>query len=230
MLIDRGHLRHDGAAAGGSRPTASLPVPESVQGLIAARLDDLPADQKQLLQDAAVLGKVVWLGALAADERREPVRGRGAPARGSSAARCCGASAARRSAARSSTPSGTCSCATSPTARSRAPSAPRSTGARRSGSSRSRPTARTPRTCSPTTTRRRSSTRATRVSPTAELERRTRLALRDAAERAAALNSFDAALRSLPCRARAVAGGRPGLADAGRRRPRTSASASTASG
>jgi tetratricopeptide (TPR) repeat protein len=64
MLIDRGHLRHDGGrwrlAAG------DLPVPESVHGLIAARLDDLPADQKQLLQDAAVLGKVVWFGALAA--------------------------------------------------------------------------------------------------------------------------------------------------------------------
>ena len=63
MLIDRGHLRQD---AGRWRLTAEgeLPVPESVHGLIAARLDDLPADQKQLLQDAAVLGKVVWLGAL----------------------------------------------------------------------------------------------------------------------------------------------------------------------
>ncbi|MGH3076356.1 MAG: ATP-binding protein, partial [Gaiellales bacterium] len=63
MLIDRGHLRQD---AGRWRLTAEgeLPVPESVHGLIAARLDDLPADQKQLLQDAAVVGKVVWLGAL----------------------------------------------------------------------------------------------------------------------------------------------------------------------
>jgi class 3 adenylate cyclase len=65
MLIDRGHLRHDGGrwqlAAG-----AELPIPESVQGLIAARLDDLPAAEKRLLQDAAVLGKVVWSGALAA--------------------------------------------------------------------------------------------------------------------------------------------------------------------
>jgi class 3 adenylate cyclase/tetratricopeptide (TPR) repeat protein len=64
MLIDRGHLLHEGGrwrlAAG------ELPVPESVHGLIAARLDDLPADQKHLLQDAAVLGKIVWLGALAA--------------------------------------------------------------------------------------------------------------------------------------------------------------------
>ena len=39
-------------------------LPESVQGLIAARLDGLPADEKALLQDAAVLGKVFWSGAL----------------------------------------------------------------------------------------------------------------------------------------------------------------------
>jgi class 3 adenylate cyclase/tetratricopeptide (TPR) repeat protein len=63
MLIDRGHLLHDGGRWR-LATTADLPVPESVQGLIAARLDDLPADQKRLLQDAAVLGKVVWLGAL----------------------------------------------------------------------------------------------------------------------------------------------------------------------
>src|SRR5437868_5429097 len=39
-----------------------LPVPESVQGIIAARLDRLPQKEKALLQDAAVLGKVFWLG------------------------------------------------------------------------------------------------------------------------------------------------------------------------
>jgi tetratricopeptide (TPR) repeat protein len=36
-----------------------------VQALIAARLDTLSPDRKSLLQDAAVLGKVFWLGALA---------------------------------------------------------------------------------------------------------------------------------------------------------------------
>ena len=65
MLIDRGFLRHEGDRWRLS-DGAELPVPESVQGLIAARLDDLPDDEKRLLQDAAVLGKVVWLGALAA--------------------------------------------------------------------------------------------------------------------------------------------------------------------
>jgi class 3 adenylate cyclase/tetratricopeptide (TPR) repeat protein len=41
-----------------------LRLPESVQGIIAARLDALPIDEKLLLQDAAVIGKVFWLGAL----------------------------------------------------------------------------------------------------------------------------------------------------------------------
>jgi class 3 adenylate cyclase/tetratricopeptide (TPR) repeat protein len=41
-------------------------MPETVQGIIAARLDSLPEDQKRLLQDAAVFGKVFWTGALTA--------------------------------------------------------------------------------------------------------------------------------------------------------------------
>jgi class 3 adenylate cyclase len=42
-----------------------LPLPESVQALIAARLDELPLDAKATLQDAAVVGKGFWVGALA---------------------------------------------------------------------------------------------------------------------------------------------------------------------
>jgi tetratricopeptide (TPR) repeat protein len=45
-------------------PSQDLPVPESVQGIIAARLDRLPPTEKRLLQDAAVLGKVFWLGGI----------------------------------------------------------------------------------------------------------------------------------------------------------------------
>jgi class 3 adenylate cyclase/tetratricopeptide (TPR) repeat protein len=41
-----------------------LPLPDTVQGLIAARLDTLPPERKALLQDAAVIGKVFWGGAL----------------------------------------------------------------------------------------------------------------------------------------------------------------------
>jgi class 3 adenylate cyclase/tetratricopeptide (TPR) repeat protein len=47
----------------GERTDGDLPLPETVQGLIAARLDGLTADEKALLQAGAVLGKVFWLGA-----------------------------------------------------------------------------------------------------------------------------------------------------------------------
>jgi class 3 adenylate cyclase/tetratricopeptide (TPR) repeat protein len=43
-----------------------LPLPETIQGIIAARLDGLASDEKRLLQDAAVLGKVFWSGGAAA--------------------------------------------------------------------------------------------------------------------------------------------------------------------
>ena len=45
-------------------------LPESVQGIIAARLDSLPAAEKGVLQDAAVMGKVFWVGALGVDEQQ----------------------------------------------------------------------------------------------------------------------------------------------------------------
>ena len=41
-------------------------LPESVQGVIAARLDALPRPEKDLLQEAAVHGKVFWLGGVTA--------------------------------------------------------------------------------------------------------------------------------------------------------------------
>ena len=45
-------------------------LPENVQGIIAARIDSLAPEEKTLLQDAAVLGKVFWLGALGATEQQ----------------------------------------------------------------------------------------------------------------------------------------------------------------
>ncbi|HEY2437400.1 MAG TPA: BTAD domain-containing putative transcriptional regulator [Solirubrobacteraceae bacterium] len=41
-------------------------LPDTIQGIIAARLDALPHDAKLLLQNAAVVGRVFWLGALEA--------------------------------------------------------------------------------------------------------------------------------------------------------------------
>src|SRR5207253_7295556 len=40
-------------------------LPESVQGIIAARLDALPREEKELLQEASVHGKTFWLGGVA---------------------------------------------------------------------------------------------------------------------------------------------------------------------
>src|SRR5207249_3963586 len=46
-----------------------LPVPDSLQGLISARLDALSREEKELIQDAAVVGKVFWRGALVGTSR-----------------------------------------------------------------------------------------------------------------------------------------------------------------
>ncbi|MGA9161655.1 MAG: AAA family ATPase, partial [Actinomycetota bacterium] len=65
-LIDDGVLRATDASrwevAG---PVQDLELPRSVHGLIAARLDGLPDDEKAVLQDAAVVGRVFWVGAVA---------------------------------------------------------------------------------------------------------------------------------------------------------------------
>jgi class 3 adenylate cyclase/tetratricopeptide (TPR) repeat protein len=53
LLADRGELADEAE------------VPVSVHALIAARLDTLSPERKSLLQDAAVVGKVFWAGALA---------------------------------------------------------------------------------------------------------------------------------------------------------------------
>jgi class 3 adenylate cyclase len=70
MLQDRGFLVQTG---GGWQleEREQLPLPETVQGMIAARLDSLEPADKELVQNAAVLGKVFWTGALAALTGRE---------------------------------------------------------------------------------------------------------------------------------------------------------------
>ena len=55
MVSERGLVAGEG----------NLPLPESVQGIVAARLDGLPEEEKALLQNASVLGKVFWVGAAA---------------------------------------------------------------------------------------------------------------------------------------------------------------------
>jgi len=47
--------------------TDDLRLPETLQGIIAARLDGLSATEKGLLQDAAVVGKVFWASSIGRD-------------------------------------------------------------------------------------------------------------------------------------------------------------------
>jgi class 3 adenylate cyclase/tetratricopeptide (TPR) repeat protein len=47
--------------------TDELGLPETLQGIIAARLDGLPESEKGLLQDAAVVGKVFWASSISRD-------------------------------------------------------------------------------------------------------------------------------------------------------------------
>ncbi|MFZ0323858.1 MAG: adenylate/guanylate cyclase domain-containing protein [Actinomycetes bacterium] len=54
------------------RPGAEVPFPDSVQALIAARVDTLGPQAKSLLADAAVVGKVFWAGAVGAMSGRDP--------------------------------------------------------------------------------------------------------------------------------------------------------------
>ena len=65
MLVDRGFLRRDDDGAWQIEPHQELPLPESIQAIIAARIDALPPEEKRLLQAAAVVGRVFWLGAAA---------------------------------------------------------------------------------------------------------------------------------------------------------------------
>ncbi len=66
------------------REGAALPVPDSIQALLAARLDALPAEAKSVLTDAAVVGKVFWGGAVRRIGEREtrPTSPAARPARG----------------------------------------------------------------------------------------------------------------------------------------------------
>ena len=104
LLNDRG-LLIDGPAGLALAEDAALPVPGTVQAVIAARLDDLPAESKALLADAAVIGQTFWAGAVAALGERDVADTKGSwtasPTASSSARR-----RPRRWPASASTPSG----------------------------------------------------------------------------------------------------------------------------
>jgi predicted ATPase len=62
-LFDQGALVRDGAVKV-ARPLSQLRLPPTVQGVLASRIDRLPAEQKELLQTLAVIGRESLLGLL----------------------------------------------------------------------------------------------------------------------------------------------------------------------
>jgi adenylate cyclase len=57
MLIERGDLKYDGAQWVLTRELVALDVPNTLQGVLMARVDQLPPEARQLLQIASVLGR-----------------------------------------------------------------------------------------------------------------------------------------------------------------------------
>jgi predicted ATPase/class 3 adenylate cyclase len=70
MLLDRGLLTQDGPVYRPSGEIGTLEVPETLHALAAARLDGLGAEERQLVQQACVLGKSFTKRALAALTRQ----------------------------------------------------------------------------------------------------------------------------------------------------------------
>jgi class 3 adenylate cyclase/tetratricopeptide (TPR) repeat protein len=64
LLQDRDLLIKQGSSWA-LKEGAEVPFPDSIQALIAARLDTLSSGTKSMLADAAVIGKVFWAGAIA---------------------------------------------------------------------------------------------------------------------------------------------------------------------
>ncbi|HEY6721188.1 MAG TPA: tetratricopeptide repeat protein, partial [Burkholderiales bacterium] len=62
VLIDEGALVRDGTWARLTKALGELKIPPTVQAILAARIDRLPADEKDLLQALAVIGREFALG------------------------------------------------------------------------------------------------------------------------------------------------------------------------
>jgi class 3 adenylate cyclase/CRP-like cAMP-binding protein/tetratricopeptide (TPR) repeat protein len=63
MVIESGSLVRSNGEWVLERPLPAT-LPDTVQGVIASRIDMLPAQEKRILQDAAVVGRIFWPGAV----------------------------------------------------------------------------------------------------------------------------------------------------------------------
>ena len=56
-LFENGTIVREGEQVRVTRPNAEISIPATVQGIVASRIDRLPAEEKALLQDLAVIGE-----------------------------------------------------------------------------------------------------------------------------------------------------------------------------
>jgi class 3 adenylate cyclase/tetratricopeptide (TPR) repeat protein len=66
MLLDRGLLEEEGSAYRTTSDISDLAIPETLQALIAARLDGLDPQERAIVQDGSVLGKTFFKEGVAA--------------------------------------------------------------------------------------------------------------------------------------------------------------------
>jgi len=62
QLIDEGGIVHDGSGWRAASGIAAVVIPDTVQGVLAARIDLLDPVDKEVLQRAAVIGRAFWPG------------------------------------------------------------------------------------------------------------------------------------------------------------------------
>jgi len=68
MLIDQGALERRNGGWVAAPHLADIPLPDSVQGVIAARIDLLDAEPREALRRCAVMGRVFWPAAVGVEE------------------------------------------------------------------------------------------------------------------------------------------------------------------
>ena len=59
-LVDTGAIVAAGDGWRATADAAQITIPDTVHGVLAARIDALPPDEKRVLQEAAVIGRVFW--------------------------------------------------------------------------------------------------------------------------------------------------------------------------
>jgi class 3 adenylate cyclase len=59
-LVETGAIVHDGASWGVAGDSVELAIPDTIQGVLAARIDGLPEHERRVLREAAVIGRIFW--------------------------------------------------------------------------------------------------------------------------------------------------------------------------